>query len=167
MAITGVDAIRMLNEGGFPLRTKKELDELKFGEYSRRILDFVTQRPMYNTLRIKEIAKGADLSEKQASLSLGCMINRRDQVFTGFKDHDLAVFAAHKPLRNGWFNQALDELTYDIDDLSCAIDDLGNSRLAEKVFGNYNKAPWHYVPLIKFNEIPIYAHAQLNFLKNF
>ncbi|MCX6648384.1 MAG: hypothetical protein NTV61_03230 [Candidatus Bathyarchaeota archaeon] len=164
--IIGVEAIRMLNEGTFKLKTRDELDEMQFGRHSRRILDEVTTTPMIEPLRVKHIARRAGLSEKQASLSLDCMVNRKDQVFTKFKEPDLIRYSIQyqrlqAPPRTGWLNEALTDLTY-------AIEDLGESYLALKMkglFGSYDKLPWSYVPLIKYNEQPIYAQMQLQVLR--
>jgi hypothetical protein len=65
------------------------------------------------------------------------------------------------PPPTGWMNEALTDLTY-------AIEDLGESYLALKLdhlFGNYDKLPWSYVPLIKYNNQPIYAGMQLQVLR--
>jgi hypothetical protein len=165
-AIIGVEAIRMLNEGTFKLRTVGELGEMQFGRHSRRILDEVSTTPMIEPLKVKNIARKAGLSEKQASLSLDCMVNRRDQVFTKFKEPDLIRYGIQYqrlqvPNRTRWLNEAMTDLTY-------AIEDLGESYLAiklEALFGSYNKLPWSYVPLIKYNEQPIYAQMQLQVLR--
>jgi hypothetical protein len=164
--IIGVEAIRMLNEGTFKLKTIDELDEMQFGRHSRKILDEVVTCSPREPITVKNIARRADLSEKQASLSLDCMVNRKDQVFTKFKEPDLIRFGMQyqrlqSPPRVGWFNEALTDLTW-------AIEDLGESYLAlklEHLFSNYDKLPWSYVPLIEFNNQPIYATMQLQVLR--
>ena len=164
--IIGVEAIRMLNEGTFKLKTRDELEDMQFGRHSRKILYEVTTKPVIEPLSVKKIARQAGLSEKQASLSLDCMVNRRDQVFTKFKETDLINYGIQyqqlaAPPKTGWLNEALTDLTY-------AIDDLGESYLAmkmERLFGSYDKLPWNYVPLIKYNEQPIYAQMQLQVLR--
>ena len=164
--IIGVEAIRMLNEGTFRLKTRDELDRMQFGRHSRRILHEVSTSQMVEPLRVKHIARKAGLSEKQASLSLDCMVNRREQVFTKFKEPDLIRYGMQyrglrAPPRTGWLDEALTDLTY-------AIEDLGESYLAlklERLFGKYDKLPWSYVPLIKYNEQPVYAQMQLQVLR--
>jgi hypothetical protein len=164
--IIGIEAVRKLNEGSFTLMTPAELDEMPFGPYSRRILDEVSISPIREPVKVKQIARKVGLSEKQASLSLECMVNRRDQVFTKFKDPDLISYSMQAqnlqtPIRTGWLNEALDDLTI-------AINELGESYLATKLdrlFGSYNKLPWNYIPLIRFNKQPIYAQMQLVALK--
>lgn len=164
--VIGFEAIRMLNEGSFKLRTVNELEGMQFGPHSRRILDEVITCSPREPITVKNIARRADLSEKQASLSLDCMVNRKDQVFTKFKEPDLIRYGMHyqrlqAPLPTGWMNEALTDLTY-------AIEDLGESYLALKLdhlFGNYDKLPWSYVPLIKYNNQPIYASMQLQVLR--
>ena len=166
VAIIGVEAIRMLNTGSFQLRTREEIDGMQFGPYSRRILNEVYTKPIDEPLRAGVIAKKIGLTEKQTSLSLECMVNRRDQVFTKFKDPDILKYsmqyASNRPPQgNGWFREA-------ILDLDQALDELGASYLAvrlERLFSRYNKLPWKYVPLIKYNEQPIYSQMQLNLLK--
>jgi hypothetical protein len=94
------------------------------------------------------------------------MVNRRDQVFTKFKDPDLITYQMQlqrlqTPLRSGWLQEALDDLTM-------AIDELGESTLAirlDRIFGSYNKLPWNYIPLIKFRQQPIYAQMQLRIMR--
>jgi hypothetical protein len=166
--IIGVEAIRMLNDGTFNLKTKSELEEMQFGRHSRRILDEVSTRPVVEPLSVKVIARQANLSEKQASLSLECMVNRKDQVFTKFKEPDLIRYGIQYQRlmdlpKKGWLNEALDDLTL-------AIEDLGESYLAlkmERLFGSYNKLPWNYVPLIKYNDQPIYSQMQLLLMRRF
>jgi len=164
--VIGVEAIRMLNEGTFNLKTKGELEDMQFGRHSRKILYEVTTKPVIEPLSVKKIARQAGLSEKQASLSLDCMVNRRDQVFTKFKEPDIIKYGIQYqqltvPPKKGWLNEALTDLTY-------AIDELGESYLAIKMvrlFGSYDKLPWNYVPLIKYNEQPIYSQMQLQVLR--
>lgn len=164
--IIGVEAIRMLNEGTFKLRTRDELESMQFGRHSRKILNEVTTKPVIEPLGVKKIAREAGLSEKQASLSLDCMVNRRDQVFTKFKETDLINYGIQyqrltAPPKMGWLNEAFMDLTY-------AIEELGESYLAlkmERLFGSYDKLPWNYVPLIKYNEQPIYSQMQLQFIR--
>jgi hypothetical protein len=164
--VIGFEAIKMLNEGTFKLRTRSELDEMQFGPHSRKILQEVSVTPINEPLKVKQIARRAGLSEKQTSLSLDCMVNRRDQVFTKFKEPDLIRYGMHyqrlqAPPRTGWLNEALVDLTY-------AIEDLGESYLALKLdglFTNYDKLPWNYVPLIQYNSQPIYAQMQLQVLR--
>ncbi len=166
--VIGVEAIRMLNEGTFNLKTRGELEDMQFGRHSRKIIEEVSIRPIVEPLTVKQIARQADLSEKQASLSLDCMVNRRDQIFTKFKEPDLIRFGVEyqrlrAPPKTGWLNEALTDLTY-------AIEDLGESYLAlkmERLFGSYDKLPWSYVPLIKYNEQPIYSQMQLQMMKRF
>lgn len=156
----------MLNEGSFNLMTPSELDVMSFGPHSRKILNEVTLSPIREPVKVKQIARKVGLSEKQASLSLECMVNRRDQVFTKFKDPDLIRYSMQAqslrtPVRTGWLNEALCDLTL-------AINELGESYLAtklERLFSSYNKLPWNYIPLIRFNEQPIYAHVQLAAMK--
>ena len=164
--IIGIEAVRKLNEGSFTLMTPAELEEMPFGPHSRRILDEVSFSPIREPVKVKQIARKVGLSEKQASLSLECMVNRRDQVFTKFKDPDLIRYSMQAqslrtPVRTGWLNEALNDLTV-------AIDELGESYLAmklDRLFGSYNKLPWNYIPLIRFNEQPIYAQMQLQVLR--
>jgi hypothetical protein len=164
--IIGIEAVKMLNEGSFTLMTPAELQEMPFGPHSRRILDEVSISPIREPVKVKLIARKVGLSEKQASLSLECMVNRRDQVFTKFKDPDLIRYSMQAqslrtPVRTGWLNEALSDLTV-------AIDELGESYLAmklDRLFGSYNKLPWNYIPLIMFNEQPIYAQMQLAAMK--
>ena len=166
VAVIGVEAIRMLNTGSFQLRTREEIEEMQFGPYSRRILNEVSIKPIDEPLRAGVIAKKIGLTEKQTSLSLECMVNRKDQVFTKFKDPDLLKYSmqysTHRPAQGtGWFREA-------ILDLDQAIDELGASYLAvrlDRMFSRYNKLPWNYVPLIKYKEEPIYAQMQLNLQK--
>ena len=164
--VIGFEAIKMLNEGTFNLKTRSELEDMQFGRHSRRIVDEVSIRPIVEPLTVKMIARQANLSEKQASLSLDCMVNRRDQIFTKFKEPDLIRFGVEyqhlmEPPRRGWLNEALDDLTV-------AIEDLGESYLAmkmQRLFGSYDKLPWSYVPLMKYNEQPIYSTMQLQVLR--
>jgi len=164
--VIGFEAIKMLNEGTFKLKTRSELEGMQFGPHSRKILQEVSLSPINEPLRVKQIARRAGLSEKQTSLSLDCMVNRRDQVFTKFKDPDLIRYGMQYqrlpvPPRAGWLNEALTDLTY-------AIEDLGESYLAlklEGLFSDYDKLPWSYVPLIQYNEQPIYAQMQLQVLR--
>ncbi|MCX6656802.1 MAG: hypothetical protein NTY03_17045 [Candidatus Bathyarchaeota archaeon] len=164
--VIGVEAIRALNDGTFTLKTMDELNEMPFGCHSRKILNEVSTTPMVEPWKVKQIARKAGLSEKQASLSLECMVNRRDQVFTKFKDPDLITYQMQlqrlqTPLKSGWLQEALDDLTI-------AIDELGVSTLAirlDRVFGSYNKLPWNYIPLIKFKQQPIYAQMQLQIMR--
>jgi len=165
-SIIGIEAIRMLNEGTFRLKTVDEIGEMPFGRHSRKILVEVTTCSIREPIRVKNIARKVGLSEKQASLSLDCMVNRKDQVFTKFKEPDLIRYGMQyqrlrAPPRTGWLNEALMDLTY-------AIEELGESYLAlklERLFGSYDKLPWSYVPLIKYNEQPIYAQMQLQALR--
>ncbi len=166
VAIIGVEAIRMLNTGKFKLKTREEIENMQFGPYSRRILNEVSSKPIDEPLRAGAIAKKIGLTEKQTSLSLECMIYRKDQVFTKFKDPDILRYSMQyanrgSPQGMGWFREA-------ILDLDQAIDELGTSYLAmriEGLFSRYNKLPWNYVPLIKYNEQPIYSQMQLNLLR--
>ncbi len=166
VAIIGVEAIKMLNTGKFQLRTREEIGEMQFGPYSRRILNEFAVKPIDEPLRAGAMAKKIGLTEKQTSLSLECMVNRRHQVFTKFKDPDILKYsmqyARHPtPQGTGWFQEA-------ILDLDEAIDELGESYLAvrlERLFSHYNKLPWNYVPLIVYNEQPIYSQMQLNLLR--
>ena len=83
----------MLNEGSFNLMTTAELNEMPFGPHSRKILDEVSFSPISEPIKVKQIARKVGLSEKQASLSLECMVNRKAQVFTKFKDPDLISYS--------------------------------------------------------------------------
>jgi hypothetical protein len=164
--VIGVEAIRALNDGTFTLKTMDELNEMPFGCHSRKILNEVSTTPMVEPWKVKQIARKAGLSEKQASLSLECMVNRRDQIFTKFKDPDIITYQMQfqrlqTPVRTGWLQEALDDLTI-------AIDELGESTIAirlERIFGSYNKLPWNYIPLLKFKQQPIYARMQLQVMK--
>lgn len=164
--VIGVEAIRSLNDGKFRLMTVDELKEMPFGCHSRKIINAVSTTPMVEPWKVKQIARKVGLSEKQASLSLECMVNRKDQVFTKFKDPDLITYKLQyqrlqTPERSGWLQEALEELTI-------AIDELGESYLArrlDRIFGSYDKLPWNYIPLIKYNQRPIYAQMQLQILR--
>jgi len=165
-SIIGIEAIRMLNEGTFNLKTVDELEKMPFGRHSRKIIDEVVTCSPREPVMVKNIARKVGLSEKQASLSLDCMVNRRDQIFTKFKEPDLIRYGMRyqhleASPKTGWLNEALDDLTV-------AIDELGESYLATKLdrlFGSYNRLPWNYVPLIMHNEQPIYAQMQLQIMR--
>jgi hypothetical protein len=188
MAVIGVDAIRMLNSDGFRLRTKEELYGMKFGKHAKDIIDYVAVRgSMDRPDTVESLSYHAGLSKKQGSMALDCMVNRKDQVFTKFKDSDILVF--HKlyggrpteidymlgfpPMgRKGWLNEALDELTEAIDELGGAVDglnaavyELGESGLANKLFGSPERQPWNYVPLISQNNIPVYENMKLRIIR--
>jgi len=165
-SIIGVEALNRLSEGTFQLRTHKELEEMSFGPFARKILRDVVLSPIDQPIRAKEIAKKVGLTEKQANRSLEYMVNRKDQVFTKFKDPDVLQYSLklsnnRVPNNVGWFREA-------IMDLDEAIEDLGESYLAirlERLFSSYDKLPWNYIPLIKYHDKPIYCQMQLQILR--
>lgn len=158
MAVVGVKALQWLDTGRFPLRTMRELDDMHFGPYSEMILDELRGSSYIpEPLDVKAVARKVKLSEKQVYQSLTCMINRKDQVFTVFKDPDVLKYSmqcvGRKPRKKaGFMREALDDLTADIEDLGLAVEQLGESPLAyrlERLMSGYNKLPGRYVPLIK------------------
>jgi hypothetical protein len=157
MAVIGVEALYMLDMGKFELRTREEVAELNLGKHARKIVDYASARPMGEPVRVDSVARTVGLSKKQAALALDCMVNRKNPVFTKFKDSDVIEYL-RKPQRGGWMQEAL----RDLDD---AITQLGESYLARKMF-NYDRMPWNYVPLIEKDGMPIYSNMQLNFLRN-
>jgi hypothetical protein len=154
MAIVGVEGLRALNEGTFTLRTPEELRMEKNGKHAKGIVYEVTcLRSMSEPYTVEGVAKRVGISNKTASNALEGMTNRKEQMFTKFKTPDIADYVHNYDTHVGksWLQEALDDLTV-------AIDQLGGSRMANKLFrSNYDKLPWNYVPLMRINDMPVYS----------
>jgi hypothetical protein len=188
LGITGVEAIRLLNEDGFILRDKEELSRIKFGRHAQGIVNYVAERGSISQPdTVADLSYHANISKKQGMLALDCMVNRKDPVFTKFKDSDILMYSklycnpkgvhGRIPIQShyaqkSWLQEALDDLTMAIDDLGGAVDylneavhELGQSRVAYRLFGNPEKERWNYVPLVKRNDIPVYENMRLRIIR--
>lgn len=171
LSIVGVEALRMLDRGEFELKTLDQIDELNLGPHSMKLLHEAACRPLAEPVRAKEIYRRVGLTEKQASMTLEYLVNRVDvsggavdQLCTRYKDTDAIEFTRRyaelrAPARTSWLQEAIDDLTED-------IDALGESYLARKLWGRKN-LPWNYIPLIKLGDTPVYAGMQLSTARMF